>query len=88
MRGSFGLEPGQYWLFFGAIEPKKNVGRLIQAYLASGVEAPLVIVGKKAWQSEQELRLLFDDHIRTLVMDGSQLRLISRECAASRWRGV
>ncbi|MBX9702299.1 MAG: glycosyltransferase family 4 protein [Acetobacteraceae bacterium] len=72
--GSFGLEAGRYWLFFGAIEPKKNVGRLIQAFLASGVEGPLVIVGKKAWKSEQELRLLFDDHIRWLVQEGNSLR--------------
>ncbi len=74
VEGSFGLTCGNYFLFFGAIEPKKNVGRLIQAYLASGVEAPLVIVGKKAWKSEQELRLLFDDHIRYLVQDGAYLR--------------
>ncbi|HYZ34723.1 MAG TPA: glycosyltransferase, partial [Crenalkalicoccus sp.] len=72
--GSFGLEAGRYWLFFGAIEPKKNVGRLIQAFLASGVEGPLVLVGKKAWKSEQELRLLFDDHIRWLVREGDSLR--------------
>lgn len=74
VRGTFGLEAGRYWLFFGAIEPKKNVGRLIQAFLASGVEGPLVIVGKKAWKSEQELRLLFDDHIRWLAQEGSSLR--------------
>ncbi len=74
VRGSFGLEPQRYWLFFGAIEPKKNVGRMIQAYLASGVEDPLVIVGKKAWESEKELRLLFDDHIRHLVLEGDQLK--------------
>lgn len=74
VRGSFGLEPGKFWLFFGAIEPKKNVGRMIQAYLASGVEGPLVIVGKQAWKSEQELRLLFDDHIRYQLMEGSVLR--------------
>jgi glycosyltransferase involved in cell wall biosynthesis len=72
--GSFGLEAGRYWLFFGAIEPKKNVGRMIQAFLASGAEGPLVIVGKKAWKSEGELRLLFDDHIRTLVLEGAELR--------------
>lgn len=71
---SFGLEAGRYWLFFGAIEPKKNVGRLIQAFLASGVDGPLVIVGKKAWKSDQELRLLFDDHIRWLVQEGDSLR--------------
>jgi len=74
VQGSFGLEAGRYWLFFGAIEPKKNVGRMIQAFLASGVDGPLVIVGKKAWKSEQELRLLFDDHIRWLVQEGTTLR--------------
>jgi glycosyltransferase involved in cell wall biosynthesis len=74
VQGSFGLEAGGYWLFFGAIEPKKNVGRMIQAFLASGVEGPLVIVGKKAWKSEEELRLMFDDHIRYLVQEGMTLR--------------
>lgn len=74
VQGSFGLTAGKYWLFFGAIEPKKNVGRMIQAFLASGAEGPLVIVGKKAWKSEQELRLLFDDHVRYLVQEGAALR--------------
>jgi glycosyltransferase involved in cell wall biosynthesis len=72
--GSFGLEAGKYWLFFGAIEPKKNVGRMIQAFLASGAEGPLVIVGKKAWKSEGELKLLFDDHVRFLVQEGQEIR--------------
>lgn len=72
--GSFGLEAGKYWLFFGAIEPKKNVGRMIQAFLASGAEGPLVIVGKKAWKSEGELKLLFDDHVRYLVQEGQEIR--------------
>jgi glycosyltransferase involved in cell wall biosynthesis len=58
--GIFGLDYQNYYMFFGAIEPKKNVGRLIQAYLtASGeVNAPLVLVGSKAWKADQELRLL------------------------------
>ena len=72
--GSFGLEAGRYWLFFGAIEPKKNVGRMIQAFLASGAEGPLVIVGKKAWKSEGELKLLFDDHVRYHVQEGQEIR--------------
>ncbi|NMJ41606.1 glycosyltransferase family 4 protein [Roseomonas sp. JC162] len=68
IEGTFGLEHKRYFLFFGAIEPKKNVGRMIEAYLASGVEDPLVIVGKKAWKSRQELRLLSDnEHIRYLL---------------------
>lgn len=72
--GSFGLPWKGYFLFFGAIEPKKNVGRMIEAYLSSASELPLVIVGKQAWKSEQELQLLFDDHIRYQVQEGSILR--------------
>ncbi len=56
--GVFGLTPGEYLLFFGAIEPKKNLGRLIQAYLAANLSTPLVIVGRRAWKSARELRLL------------------------------
>lgn len=47
-----------YYLFWGAIEPKKNIGRMIEAYLVSKVKAPLVIVGGRAWKSERELQLL------------------------------
>jgi glycosyltransferase involved in cell wall biosynthesis len=56
--GAFGLRPNEYFLFFGSIEPKKNVGRLLEGYLASGVRPPLVIVGARAWKSENELALL------------------------------
>ncbi len=58
IEGAFGLKFKEYLLFFGAIEPKKNVGRLIEAYLSSGVEMPLVLIGSKAWKSDEELRLL------------------------------
>lgn len=68
IEGTFGLDHQRYFLFFGAIEPKKNVGRMIEAYLASGVTDPLVIVGKKAWKSDEELRLLFEnEHVRYLL---------------------
>jgi glycosyltransferase involved in cell wall biosynthesis len=56
--GAFGLQPRGYFLFFGSIEPKKNVGRLLEAYLTSDIEIPLVIVGARAWKSEQETVLL------------------------------
>lgn len=51
----YGLTPGNYLLFVGAIEPKKNVGRLLEAYASVDTDMPLVIVGKKAWSWEQEL---------------------------------
>ncbi len=47
-----------YFLFFGSIEPKKNIGRIIEAYLASKSDTPLVIVGAQAWKSTAELQLL------------------------------
>lgn len=70
VKGAFGLEWGEYWLFFGAIEPKKNVGRLIEAYLASGSTKPLVICGKQAWQMRQELGLIYEDDQRIMADPG------------------
>ncbi len=58
IEGVFGLGHRDYFLYYGAIEPKKNVGRLIEAYLSARMTAPLVIVGARAWQSEGELRLI------------------------------
>ena len=60
LSGSFGLDFQQYLLFFGALEPKKNVGRLIEAYLASGVSVPLVLVAGGGWHNEAETTLLDD----------------------------
>jgi glycosyltransferase involved in cell wall biosynthesis len=72
IRGAFGLEWKGYNLFFGAIEPKKNLGRLIEAHLVSGIETPLVILGKQAWKSDQEMKLLFEDHQRWMTDRGEQ----------------
>lgn len=58
VEGALGTAFKGYFLFWGSIEPKKNIGRVIEAYLASGVETPLVIVGARAWRAESELRLL------------------------------
>lgn len=52
------LEYKGYILFVGAIEPKKNVGRLIDAYAGIDTDMPLVIVGKKAWLWEEQLARL------------------------------
>ena len=72
IEGTLDIKYKEYMLFFGAIEPKKNIGRLIEAYLASNTKTPLVIVGKKAWRSEQELRLLQDDATSYLETLGSR----------------
>lgn len=56
--GIFSLPHRGYFLFFGSLEPKKNIGRIIEAYLSSGIQTPLVLVGAQAWKSDGELRLL------------------------------
>jgi glycosyltransferase involved in cell wall biosynthesis len=47
-----------YFLFFAAIEPKKNLSRLIEAYLTASVASPLIVVGAGGWLDGQETALL------------------------------
>ncbi len=58
LRGSYRLDMGNYLLFYGALEPKKNVGRLIDAYMLSAVDIPLVITGASGWGNRAEAKLL------------------------------
>ncbi len=74
VKGAAGVDYRGYFLFWGSIEPKKNIGRMVEAYLASGVDTPLVIVGAQAWKSEEELRLLNDANIRYFSMEGAEIR--------------
>lgn len=76
--GAFGLPWKGYHLFFGAIEPKKNLWRLIEAHLTSGIETPLVILGKQAWKSDLELRLLYEDHQRWMQPGAAAAPLLQR----------
>lgn len=62
------LERRGFLLFLGAVEPKKNLLRLVQAYLASGVPQPLVVVGRRAWQFEETMRLV-EKSPRILYLD-------------------
>jgi len=50
-----GLERDSYALYVGAIEPKKNIRRLIEAFLDAHDTMPLVLVGPKAWKWETEI---------------------------------
>lgn len=60
VEGLTGFDYKGYFLFWGSLEPKKNIGRIIEAYLSAQVDTPLVIVGAQAWKAEQELKLLGD----------------------------
>ncbi len=54
----FGVTPGAYALFLGAIEPKKNLRRLVEAFLLAGVDIPLLIAGPLGWLYDEDLALL------------------------------
>lgn len=58
VEGVTGFDYKGYFLFWGSLEPKKNIGRMIEAYMASQVQTPLVIIGAQAWKAEKELALL------------------------------
>jgi glycosyltransferase involved in cell wall biosynthesis len=53
VRGRLGL-PSAYILHVGTIQPRKNLGRLVDAYeqlvLAGAVEEDLVLAGRRGWQ--------------------------------------
>jgi glycosyltransferase involved in cell wall biosynthesis len=53
---AYGLRPQEYLLFVGAIQPRKNLGRLCQALASLKCPVPLVAVGGKGWQWEEELK--------------------------------
>ena len=50
--------PDRFILFVGTLEPRKNIGRLLQPYaLLSQERPPLIIVGAKGWLYEQVFAL-------------------------------
>jgi len=50
-----GLTVGEYLLCVGAQEPKKNIRRLIEAYLEIDTPMPLVLAGPRGWMWDQEV---------------------------------
>ncbi|MEI7933342.1 MAG: glycosyltransferase family 1 protein [Alphaproteobacteria bacterium] len=70
----FGLEFGGYFLFCGAIEPKKNVSRLVDAYAASGSKRPLILAGSGGWQNRADLRKVRDERFTNFRIDGNTMR--------------
>ncbi|MNI11468.1 D-inositol 3-phosphate glycosyltransferase [compost metagenome] len=58
LEGVFNLGWKDYFLHFGAVEPKKNLGRIVEAYLASGSQTPLVVISGPGWLEADETALL------------------------------
>jgi len=81
VRNIFDLEWGEYFLFVGALEPKKNVARLIDAYAASGSRKPLVIAGGAGWQNDVENQRINDprfSHYRIIENTISRFERVRR----------
>jgi glycosyltransferase involved in cell wall biosynthesis len=49
IRRKYNLSFGSYFLFYGAVEPKKNILRILEALSLAKTRLPIVIVGKKGW---------------------------------------
>lgn len=58
INGIFGINSEEYFLFYGSLEPKKNIGRIIESFLMSATHRKLVIVGAMSWRNDAELRFL------------------------------
>lgn len=71
---AFGVGFREYFLFVGAIEPKKNLSRLIDAYAASGSRHPLLIAGGLGWQYDRDLEKINDERFLTSQNDQNQSR--------------
>lgn len=65
----YGLEDRGYHLCLGSIDPRKNLARLIDAYMATGITRPLILVGGKSGAAAPELRLLTQEN-GTRSVDG------------------
>lgn len=62
------LDFKQYYLFVGAIEPKKNVSRLIDAYAAAATRRPLVLAGGLGWMYEADVERIRSERFLTYIM--------------------
>lgn len=68
---AYGLEPG-YFLFVGTLQPRKNIERIIDAYLGLPAEVrrerQCVIVGRASWRCEELI-----GKIRAAIQNGERL---------------
>ncbi|WP_422137497.1 glycosyltransferase family 4 protein [Endozoicomonas sp. ALC020] len=60
------LKKNKYFIFYGAIEPKKNLFNLVQAFRISKTDFPLIIIGKNGWLYEDVLQLLDENNSSNL----------------------
>jgi glycosyltransferase involved in cell wall biosynthesis len=79
----FGLTRGEYILYVSRLEPENNALGVVQAYVASGAEIPLVIVGDAPYATEY-IRAVHDAANEGVIFTGYQFgqryRTLQRHC--------
>jgi alpha-1,3-rhamnosyl/mannosyltransferase len=82
----YGLKPG-YFLFVGTLQPRKNVGRILEAYLALPpvvrAKRQLVVVGAPGWRSEK-----LQAQMKAAVQNGENVLWLDRLTHAEQLRHV
>jgi glycosyltransferase involved in cell wall biosynthesis len=76
LEARYGLEIYSYLIFFGAMEPKKNIGRLIDGFLLSGVDVPLVLIMGRGWDNALETARLSEHRATPRGQIGSTIRCL------------
>lgn len=66
-RDRYGI-PGEYFLYLGTLQPRKNLARLVEAFSRLPTRAVLVLAGQKGWLADDLFAL-----IRRLGLEGRVL---------------
>lgn len=61
----YNLKYKKYFIYYGAIEPKKNVLRLLQAFSRARTDCKLVVLGKNGWLFEHEEKFFTTQNYHT-----------------------
>jgi glycosyltransferase involved in cell wall biosynthesis len=76
VRDIYSAEPGEYAFFCGAMEPKKNLYRLIEAFTMAGTGLKLLIAGPLGWLYDDVVELLDQIGGKTIVPARRDVRWI------------
>lgn len=76
LRESFDLPFKGYFLYFGSVEPKKNVARVIDAMRTANTKLPLVIAGKDGWLFDDVHQRLAQEKTHSLNRNPKKIRRI------------
>ena len=69
VRNKYGIS-APYLLYLGTLQPRKNLSRLIEAFVASEVEQSLVLAGRRGWMASSLFTLIqnLDPAIRNRIV--------------------